>query len=174
MSERARSERPFYLRLDGKIVFTVARVAYGFIFIWASWEKLLHPQEFAVVTHNYQLIPNALVGLVAIVLPWLEMVCGLLLVVGRLARGSLLLLNGLMVVFIGAIAINIVRGLDIHCGCFSLSQEGEKLAFITLLRDIGIWLLGMGLLAWKILKDLAPASRIPSGRALGPQPRSSR
>ena len=112
----------------------VARVVLGCVFIYASLDKIRHPELFAEAVYNYQLSPEVGVNLVAIWLPWLEFWCGVLLVLGLWVRGSILILSGLMVVFLAALGINLARGLDIHCGCFT-TQGTDPMTLLSLFRD---------------------------------------
>ncbi len=120
----------------------VARVVLGCIFIYASLYKISHPDLFARAVYNFQLLPGVAVNLVAIWMPWLELFGGCLLVFGLWVRGSVLLLNGLLVLFLGALGISLARGLDIHCGCFG-AQSGHSMSIVTLLRDSAFLLLGL-------------------------------
>ena len=43
-----------------KMAVLVLRVALGVVFIWASWEKILKPAEFATVIDNYRLLPTSM------------------------------------------------------------------------------------------------------------------
>lgn len=97
----------------------VLRLALGGIFVFASLDKLLHPAAFAEIIVSYRVLPAVLVNAAAIVLPWLELVLGLLLLAGRLLDGALLLVNLLLLAFWGSLVFNYARGLDVHCGCFS-------------------------------------------------------
>jgi len=115
-------------------IVLVARVILGCIFIYASVDKLRHPDVFAEALYNYHLLPDVAINLAAIWLPWLELVSGGLLVLGLWVRGSVLVLAGLMVVFLAALGINLARGLDIHCGCF-VTQSADPITVLTLLRD---------------------------------------
>ena len=112
----------------------VARVVLGCVFIYASLDKIRHPDLFAEAVYNYQLLPEVAVNLVAICLPWVELLSGSLLVLGLWVQGSIVILSGLMVIFIGALGINLARGLDIHCGCFT-TQGTDPMTLLTLLRD---------------------------------------
>ena len=115
-------------------IVLVARVILGCIFIYASVDKLRHPEIFAEALYNYHLLPDVAINLAAIWLPWLELLSGGLLVLGLWVRGSVLVLSGLMVVFLAALGINLARGLDIHCGCF-VTQSTDPITVLTLLRD---------------------------------------
>lgn len=112
----------------------VLRIVLGCVFIYASLEKIKHPDLFAEAIYNYQLLPDMAVNLVAISLPWLELLSGSLLVLGLWKEGSILILSGLMLVFIGALGINLARGLDVHCGCF-ITQSTDPITIFTLFRD---------------------------------------
>jgi uncharacterized membrane protein YphA (DoxX/SURF4 family) len=111
-----------------------ARLLLGCIFIVASIEKVIHPEPFARAVYNYRLLPDAAVNVVALWLPWLELVGGVLLVIGVWLRGSIVVLIGLLVVFLGALSFNLARGLDVACGCFS-TRSGDPVTVFTLLRD---------------------------------------
>jgi uncharacterized membrane protein YphA (DoxX/SURF4 family) len=120
--------------LTHPITGLVARIALGCVFIYASLDKIRHPELFAEAVYNYQLSPEVAVNLVALWLPWLELLSGGLLVLGVWVRGSTLILSGLMVVFLTALGINLARGLDIHCGCFTTQGSGP-MTILTLFRD---------------------------------------
>jgi uncharacterized membrane protein YphA (DoxX/SURF4 family) len=121
------------------------RIVLGCVFIYASLDKIRHPGLFAEAVYNYQLLPDVTVNLVAILLPWLELLSGSLLVLGLWMEGSILIVSGLMVVFIGALGINLARGLDVHCGCF-ITQSSDPITILTLFRDSLFLLLAFYLL----------------------------
>ena len=60
----------------------------------------------------------------AVVLPWVELLCGLLLLAGFWSQTALLSVTGLLVMFVIATGQAWVRGLDISCGCFNLQIFG--------------------------------------------------
>jgi uncharacterized membrane protein YphA (DoxX/SURF4 family) len=118
-----------------RILFHAVRVVLGFIFIYAAYDKILNPEAFAQVVYNYQILPDQLVNLTALVLPWLELLIGLLLIVGVWLPGATFIGTGLLMVFISSLAFNLIRGLDVHCGCFSSDTAGSPADMLTLLRD---------------------------------------
>jgi uncharacterized membrane protein YkgB len=114
------------------------------IFIYASLDKIAHPAAFAKDIYNYQILPDALINLTALVLPWLELFLGLCLLAGIWLPGAVLTANGLLVVFLAALVFNLARGLDINCGCFSTGSEAPALsAGWYLLRDVGFLAVGV-------------------------------
>jgi uncharacterized membrane protein YphA (DoxX/SURF4 family) len=135
-------------------IYLLLRVFMGLIFIWASWDKLLDPVAFARVVHNYQIIPSSMVNLVAIILPWIELTCGLLLILGLLTKGSIFIIDSLLFIFILALGFNLYRGFDISCGCFTLSAEAENTMLYTLIRDVALLIIGLGLLLYNPKTDL--------------------
>jgi len=122
----------------------VLRVFLGLVFVWASWGKILDPAGFAIIIQNYRILPAWAVNPTALVLPWIEILSGLSLLTGWFMRGSLLIINFLLLVFAVAFIINIQKGIDINCGCFSLTPETAKGMYCYLLRDLlllcaGLW-----------------------------------
>ncbi|MBU1248366.1 MAG: DoxX family membrane protein [Proteobacteria bacterium] len=114
---------------------TFIRTALGLVFVIAGYVKVQDPQAFAQMIANYQLLPNHLLLVSALVLGWVELVCGLCLVFGILTRGASLFVLALMIVFLAAMGYNLQRGLDVACGCFSTDPNGPPLSPLTLLRD---------------------------------------
>ena len=130
------------------IFLFVTRLILGGVFIYASVDKILHPAAFSEAVYNYQLLPDALINLTAIVLPWLELLLGIALVSGVCLPGAAFLCSALLITFFGAMVFNLARGLDIHCGCFSTSQSTSNLCIcLYLIRDGIFLLLGLYLLS---------------------------
>ncbi|MFZ0727407.1 MAG: cation diffusion facilitator family transporter [Desulfobacterales bacterium] len=120
-----------------QIVLLALRLLLGIMFLYACYDKILHPQAFAQAVYNYQILPDMAVNLTALVLPWLELLLGLCLVTGLWLPGATMASTGLLLVFIGALVFNHVRGLDIHCGCFSTETTAGPADLWTVARDIG-------------------------------------
>lgn len=118
------------------ILFHACRLFLGAVFIYASYDKILHPLAFAQAVYNYRILPDYLINATALLLPWLELFIGLCLASGVLLHGAAALSTLLLVVFIGALAFNRMRGLDISCGCFSTSSTEGPADMLTVARDI--------------------------------------
>jgi len=136
----------------------LARLFLGLVFIAASAEKIVRPEAFAAVVLNYRILPEFLVNPAALLLPWTEAVVGLALLAGVLLPGAALVAAGLMGVFFSALLFNVARGLDIHCGCFTLEVTGEPLTWWYLLRDSGLLALSVYVLA-RALRGSPASSR---------------
>lgn len=118
-----------------RILSLFARLILGGVFVYASFDKIIHPEAFAEVVHKYQILPDTFIKLTAIVLPWLELVVGAFLIFGFWMPGAVLMSNLLLMTFTGALLFNIARGFDISCGCFSTASE-NSMDFWTILRDV--------------------------------------
>lgn len=116
------------------------RLYIGGVFLTACFHKIAYPASFAVDVATYGILPLALINVMAIVLPWIELAAGLMLVLGFRARAGAVLTSGMMVVFIIAISSALVRGLNMSCGCFaSQGAVEDPISGLTILRD-SAWL----------------------------------
>ena len=55
------------------------QLALGAIFVAAALPKIIDPPSFAHMIFNYRLVPGPLVNLMALTMPWIELLCGLAL-----------------------------------------------------------------------------------------------
>ena len=123
------------------------RLAVGGVFIAASPDKIIHPDRFADVVWDYQLLPAWAVNAFSACLPWVELVMGVLLITGLWLPSGALLASGLTVMFMVAVGVNLVRGTEhFHCGCFGTGQEGAAEGWGLMWRDslllaAALWLL---------------------------------
>lgn len=127
----------------------VCRILLGAVFVYASWGKILDPAAFARIIANYQIVSAGTGHLTALFLPYLELVCGVCLIINRWSRGSALIVTGLMMVFIAALAYNIYRGLDIDCGCFTLTEGATGSMWVNLVRDILFLAMAIGTVLYR-------------------------
>ncbi len=116
------------------------RIYIGAIFIYASIHKIIHPDIFAVDIATYDILPLSLVNLMAIILPYIEMVSGILIIIGPFQKEAALMISAMMTIFLIAIIIAIYKGINASCGCFaSQSIEEDPISYKTVIRDL-IWL----------------------------------
>jgi uncharacterized membrane protein YphA (DoxX/SURF4 family) len=104
-----------------RITILLFRLFLGGIFVYASYDKILHPVPFAEIVYKYQILPDVLVNLASLLLPWLELIVGLSLITGIWLHGAVLTCNALLLIFFTTLIFNMARGLDIDCGCFTTS-----------------------------------------------------
>jgi uncharacterized membrane protein YphA (DoxX/SURF4 family) len=135
------------------IVTVLARWGLGAVFIYLGLNKALEPVEFLKLVRQYDVIHHPLLlNLVATTLPWLEVFCGLLLVLGIAVRGAammlvLMLVSFTVLVFLRALAIQQTAGqsfCSIHfdCGC----GAGEVFICKKLLENAALTILSVALI----------------------------
>jgi uncharacterized membrane protein YphA (DoxX/SURF4 family) len=100
------------------VVGTVARLFLGVVLIWAGASKVGHPLTAQRAVQAYEIFPDAVANTIGLALPFLEIVLGVLLVLGLFTRPVAIVSTLLMVAFIVGIAQAWARGLTIDCGCF--------------------------------------------------------
>ena len=120
-------------------------IAVGAVFVYASLSKIADPQAFAKIIYHYQVIgPSAVFGFVpanltAVALPWIELIAGVLLVVGVWRREAAVVTAIMLVVFVAAVASTLARGIDIqNCGCFALDASGRAAGWKLISGDLAL------------------------------------
>jgi putative oxidoreductase len=129
------------MTLFGKAVYHGSRLVLAGVFIYAGATKAHDVAGFAGQIANYKILPYAWNYLVASILPYLELLCGMLLLLNRRVRPAVLVLFALNIVFILALSSAIARGFDIDCGCFKPDSETSTSPLAALLRDLGLLVL---------------------------------
>jgi len=124
-----------------KIVYHLSRLILAGVFIYAGVVKGTDTVSFAGQVANYQILPYAWNYLVAATLPYLELLCGILLLLNRRVRPALLVLFVLNLIFMLALGSLLVRGIDIDCGCFKPDATAHTSPLEALVRDAGILVL---------------------------------
>jgi hypothetical protein len=121
----------------------------GFVFLFSGLKKIVNPGAFVEIVRNYKLLPDWGVNIFATVLPWMEFTLGSVMMLGLYIKQSAIAIVLLLLMFISAILINVLRGLDFSCGCFSLvPAKGSRVAALWwIFRDIV--LLGFGILVYR-------------------------
>ena len=131
------------------LVGTLLRLVLGGVILVAGALKVTNLGQSALAVRAYQLLPYDLAGYVGYALPIIEIVIGLLLVLGLFTRMSALLGTLLMLAFVIGIASAWARGLSIDCGCFGGGGTigAEETAYpLELSRDVALLLAG----AWLV------------------------
>jgi putative oxidoreductase len=114
----------------------ISRLVVGFIFITYGTGKIVSPDKFASEIANYALFPEFSLNIIALILPWIELVVGLLLILGLRIKSGSAISGVLMLLFILAIIWAMALGLDINCGCSSSSPQ--KVGLPKLLENLGL------------------------------------
>ena len=106
-----------------KFAWRIMDLVVGGVFIYAGVVKAFDPIHFASDIDNYKILPWTISVGLAFYLPWLEILCGLALILRRLYLGGLSILTALVLIFSGVTIAAKVRGLDITCGCFGHASQ---------------------------------------------------
>ena len=136
----------------------------GLVFLVTGGLKVWDPAAFAIDIQNYRILPWSYGILVALYLPWVEILCGAAMLLHVAYRGALGIAAAMLAVFIAAYSSTRLRGLDIACGCFG---HGVHRGFWQVV--IGDVLL-LVLVAWLLKEDCRPLSPvIRAGTAKTPE-----
>jgi uncharacterized membrane protein YphA (DoxX/SURF4 family) len=99
------------------------RLVLGGYFVFASLDKIWSPAAFAKIVYQWQVVGPVWSNLVAVILPWVEVLAGVLLLAGIWKRESALVIALMLVVFIVAAGSVMARGIDVeNCGCVSVAK----------------------------------------------------
>ena len=131
---------PYFRRIltSGYLAFAL-RLCVGGFFLYASMSKIPYPAQFAEATANYRLVPYWLLNPVAVILPWVEFVCGLFLVIGFTSRASAVLIGLLLIMFNTMVLINMYWGAPISCGCYD--TVGEPIGWKKIIENVVLLIL---------------------------------
>lgn len=147
MTLRLRSGQALREALTHPWLTVRVQIGLGAIFVVAALPKIADPPSFAHMIYNYRILPGALIHITTIVMPWLELLCGLSLILGVWTKAARNVVASMLVVFMIAIAINLLRDNAIDCGCFDTSaanrthDERIRDMWIVLIRDAGMLLM---------------------------------
>ena len=129
-------------------VYMLVRTILGGIFVWAGASKLIAPGAFATLISAYGLVPEGILFPFAVGLSALELFAGVGLVLD--VRGSLEVILGLIMLFVGVLLFGILKGLDVDCGCFSPEEALEQNTLkYAIYRDFMLLILACYLLWWR-------------------------
>ena len=125
----------------------ICRLILALLFLLASAPKIMAPHQFAIAVFRYQLLPDAAINLVAIFLPWIELIAAIAILFPNTSDGAAAIFFGLLAVFTAAISIDLVRGLNISCGCFTLDADSSPIGWWEVVRDVG-FMAAAGFILW--------------------------
>ena len=144
------------------------RLLLGAYFVYASLDKIASPAGFAKVIYQWQVVGPVPSNLVAVTLPWVELLAGALLIAGVWRREAALVIALLLVVFIAAAGSVMARGIDVeNCGCVSVAADAAPSAWPPpWMKGVGWFLVARNLLLLAVAATLVLGQRpggLPSG-----------
>ena len=105
----------------GAVTLLVLRIFAGGLFVIAGWIKVNDPHSFYDAIKGFDIVPDGAehMGLLAaFAIPWAELICGVMILVGLGTRSASLLATVMLLVFMGGIASVMLREVHTSCGCF--------------------------------------------------------
>ncbi len=123
----------------------LGRLLLAGVFLYMGFHKAMHPVDFLKLVRQYDFLPQPLaLNFVAATLPWFEIVCGFLLLLGVAVRGTAVMLLVMLfpftiLIFLRAQAMQHSGGLPFcaikfDCGC----GGGEVLICRKLAENAGL------------------------------------
>ncbi|HQG32425.1 MAG TPA: MauE/DoxX family redox-associated membrane protein [Deltaproteobacteria bacterium] len=117
--------------------YRIVRISLAALFIYGGGIKLLDPKAFARTISAYDLVPEMLLPVVAVGLPFIEAVAGIGLLFDM--RGSLAVISSLIGMFIVVLGSGVARNLDADCGCFGPDELARKHGLVQAFwRDLAL------------------------------------
>jgi putative oxidoreductase len=145
------------------------RVLLGTFFVYASLDKIWNPAAFAKIVYQWQVVGPVPSNLVAVTLPWVELLAGLLVLAGIWRRESALVMALMLVVFLVAAASVMARGIDVeNCGCVSVAKAEATSSWLPAwTKGVGWFLVSRNLVLLGVALAIAfvpPAPPAPPSR----------
>ncbi|HTH49666.1 MAG TPA: MauE/DoxX family redox-associated membrane protein [Candidatus Limnocylindria bacterium] len=141
------------------------RLVVGGAFVFAGSMKIADPAKFVLDVENYRLVPHVFLNLVAILLPWIEVVTGLFVLAGVWLRAAALVITCLTLIFALIISSALARGLNIECGCFG-TVGGKHIGLVNLGIDTTLFCLAALLVL--LTPPVPPERHAREIQAIGP------
>jgi putative oxidoreductase len=132
----------------------VLRWYMGILFLYASMTKIPYPAEFAEALASYQIVPYWALNFIAVILPWVELTCGMFLIIGLSTRPASAIIVVLLVCFAIGQSVNLIRDVPISCGCFE--NAGDPITWWDIPADLGWMLLAIQIFFFDKIYRLYP------------------
>lgn len=137
--------------LENSYINLLLRLFIGLLFLFSAVSKINIPDEFANEIANYNIMPNFLINLFAIVMPWIELCCSVFIILGLRLKSSSAVLIILISIFNLAILIAMAQGLNINCGCHT-KMMAEQVGLTKLFENVLLLLIAIYIYFSKGLK----------------------
>ncbi|MFB3887446.1 MAG: MauE/DoxX family redox-associated membrane protein [Thermodesulfobacteriota bacterium] len=127
---------------NNRYVILVFRLILAGFFLTSAFGKLVDIERYSVdAVYNFGILPMFLARPFGLVMPFIELLCGLGLFFGVLTRLSALGIALMSLSFFIAKAIVLSQGRSIECGCFGAVID--TLASVTIFMDIPMMILAL-------------------------------
>lgn len=126
----------------------IARFGLAAVWLWSGAVKLLNPLDSRQAIAAYELLPGGMIDFLAVALPAVELILGLMLLIGVFLRWAAVASAIILVGFIVGVASAWARGLSIDCGCFGGGGYDADAGPASYLTSIGRDLVFLAMAAW--------------------------
>lgn len=124
--------------MNVKFITWCGRLLLALVFLLAAVHKILFPETFALNIYQYRLLPDVMINFVALTLPWIELVAAIAILCPLAWKNAAAtLIIAMLGAFALAMSFNILRGLDITCGCFSANPDADSIGWSNVVRNLG-------------------------------------
>jgi uncharacterized membrane protein YphA (DoxX/SURF4 family) len=113
------------------------RLYLSYTFFMSGWEKIQHLDAFVEIAKAYEILPDMITEIYARILPFVEVLVAVYLLFGLLTKYTSVITALMLISFMIATVINLVRGTALtNCGCFELDEYGEGFGWHIFFRQI--------------------------------------
>jgi hypothetical protein len=112
-------------------------IVLGIVFLASAVPKLGHPKGFILAVLEYRVLSTPLSWFYARLIPPLEFLMALLLLTGTAVRSAAVIISVLLLSFIVAVSINLIRGRDLDCHCLGKATR-RPIGWRLLLQDAAL------------------------------------
>lgn len=141
-------------------VTLIVRVLVGALFVAAGASKVGHFNDLAAAIAGFRILPQPLVGPLAVLLPFFEIGLGLYLLVGLFTRAAAIIGAVQLTIYAAAIASAVIRHIPANCGCFG-PQDTATADWPHVVADLALAAV-CAAVAWRAPGPLALDNRMRS------------
>lgn len=120
-----------------KYTIALTRIYLALFLILSGLGKINDLSGFAQSIENYRILPIYTINLIAITIPWIEVISGGLLLLGIFIKENSVIIFSLLIVFTLAVISAVLRNLDINCGCQG-TYDGQKVGLLKIVENIAL------------------------------------
>jgi len=133
----------------------ILRLIIGGVLVYASITKIVHPTQFYLTVNEYHLVGKTLSKIIALWLPWIELLAGVGVLAGIWFLANLRLAQLLFAGFTIILIVTLFRGISTDCGCFGTA--GGRVTWLHVFGDVILYFLATLLVIWEqIAENIRP------------------
>ena len=115
-------------------LIAITRIYLALVLILSGLDKINNLSIFADSIANYKILPVQFINIIAIIIPWLEVMVGGFLLLGIYIKENSIISFSLLLIFTLAVLSAVMRNLDIDCGCQG-TFNGQKVGMLKILEN---------------------------------------